>query len=416
MTSWSQWLVAGASDAGGRPTVEVDFYDGDELLAGDQVALEAGQPTARVRLHRETVIPWSAEQPHLYEVVVSLKSPDGALIEVTAIRVGFRHIERRDGLFFFNGVPVTLRGVNRHEFHPDHGRAVPLSSMEDDVVLMKRHNINAVRTAHYPPDPRFLDLCDIYGLYVIDEADLECHGFGLAGDQDQLSNDPSWLPAYIDRLERMVARDRNHPSILFWSLGNESGCGSNHVAMAERARQLDPTRLIHYERCLEAEMADVYGSMYTGLDELAALGRRSDLDKPHVLTEYGHAMGNGAGSYKEYWEVIEQYPRLQGGFVWEWLDHGLGLPRRQPPWCVRLRRRFRRRPQRRQFRNRRAAVPRPPALAGLGRVGQSAAACGGGLAGTGLAGLLGGPGKQKLELRNRYDFVSLAHLQQSGRC
>ena len=318
--------VAGARDGGGRPTVEVDFYDGDEWLAGDRVALEPDQPTTRVQLHREAVIPWSAEQPHLYEVVVSLRSPDGALIEVTAIRVGFRHIERRDGLFFFNGVPVTLRGVNRHEFHPDHGRAVPLSSMEDDVVLMKRHNINAVRTAHYPPDPRFLDLCDIYGLYVIDEADLECHGFGLAGDQDQLSKDASWLPAYVDRLERMVARDRNHPSILFWSLGNESGCGSNHIAMAERAREMDPTRLIHYERCPEAEMADVYGSMYTGLDELAALGRRTDLDKPHILSEYGHAMGNGAGSYKEYWEVIEQHPRLQGGFVWEWLDHGLGFP------------------------------------------------------------------------------------------
>ena len=280
------------------------------------------------------------------------------------------------GFSFSMACRSRLRGVNRHEFHPDHGRAVPLSSMVDDVVLMKRHNINAVRTAHYPPDPRFLDLCDIYGLYVIDEADLECHGFGLAGDQDQLSNDPSWLPAYIDRLERMVARDRNHPSILFWSLGNESGCGSNHVAMAERAREMDPTRLIHYERCPEAEMADVYGSMYTDLDELAALGRRTDLDKPHLLSEYGHAMGNGAGSYKEYWEVIEQLPPVARRFRLGMARPRPWLPGRPSSRCVRLRRRFRRRPQRWQLRHRRAAVPRPPALAGPGRAGQGAAACG----------------------------------------
>ena len=319
-------LPLGERPLGERPLIEVDLYDGDERLASAQEVLAVGQAIARLRLRLERVEPWSAERPRLYDAVVSLKSGDGGVSEVMAARVGFRHIERRDGLFFFNGVPVTLRGVNRHEFHPDHGRAVPLSSMVDDVVLMKRHNINAVRTAHYPPDARFLDLCDIYGLYVIDEADLECHGFGLVDDQDRLSNDASWLPAYLDRLERMVARDRNHPSILFWSLGNESGCGSNHVVMAERAREMDPTRLIHYERCPEAEMADVYGSMYTHPDELAALGRRAELDKPHLLTEYGHAMGNGPGSFMEYWEVIEQYPRLQGGFVWEWLDHGLAFP------------------------------------------------------------------------------------------
>ena len=281
--------------------------------------------------------------------------------------------------------------------------------MVDDVVLMKRHNINAVRTAHYPPDPRFLDLCDVYGLYVIDEADLECHGFVLVGDQDRLSNDPSWLPAYIDRLERMVARDRNHPSILFWSLGNESGCGSNHVAMAERAREMDPGRLIHYERCPEAEMADVYGSMYTHPDELAALGRRSELDKPHLLTEYGHAMGNGPGSYAEYWEVIERYPRLQGGFVWEWLDHGLSFPpgARQPgPRQLRALRGyayggdFGDDPNDGNFVIDGLLFPdrRPsPALAELARVQQPVDIA-----------LLGTEGK--LELRNRYDFLDLSHL------
>ena len=316
--------VAGPPRKGGGLAVETDIYDGQLRIAGARTSLEDGQATAH--LDCGAVEPWSAEVPRLYEAVVTLRAGDGAVIEVVAVKVGFRHIERRDGRFFFNGEAITLRGVNRHEFHPDHGRAVPLSSMVSDIIAMKRHNINAVRTAHYPPDPRFLDLCDFYGLYVIDEADLECHGFGMTGDENQLSNDPSWLPAYLDRLERMIARDRNHPSILFWSLGNESGCGSNHSAMGERAREMDGSRLVHYERCPEAKMADVYGSMYTDMGTFAALGAKTDLDKPHVLSEYGHAMGNGPGGLKEYWDVIKSHPRLQGGFVWEWLDHGLRFP------------------------------------------------------------------------------------------
>jgi evolved beta-galactosidase subunit alpha len=316
--------VAGAPRRGAGLAVEAEVYDGDQRVAGSLASLEGGLATAS--LDCGSVEPWSAEVPRLYEAVVILRAGDGAVIEVVAVKVGFRHIERRDGRFFFNGEAITLRGVNRHEFHPDHGRAVPLSSMVSDVIAMKRHNMNAVRTAHYPPDPRFLDLCDFYGLYVIDEADLECHGFGMTGDENQLSNDPSWLPAYLDRLERMIARDRNHPSILFWSLGNESGCGSNHSAMGERAREMDGSRLVHYERCPEAEMADVYGSMYTDIATFVALGAKTDLDKPHVLSEYGHAMGNSPGNLKEYWDAIKSHPRLQGGFVWEWLDHGLRFP------------------------------------------------------------------------------------------
>jgi beta-galactosidase/beta-glucuronidase len=316
--------VAGAPRRGAGLTVEAEVYDGEQRVSGAQASLESGQATAS--LDCGSVEPWSAEVPRLYEFVVSLRDGDGSAIEVVAVKVGFRHIERRDGLVFLNGEAITFRGVNRHEFHPDHGRAVPLSFMVSDVIAMKRHNINAVRTSHYPPDPRFLDLCDFYGLYVIDEADLECHGFGMTADENQLSNDPSWLPAYLDRLERMIGRDRNHPSILFWSLGNESGCGSNHSAMGERAREMDGSRLVHYERCPEAEMADVYGSMYTDVATLAALGAKTDLDKPHLLSEYGHSMGNGPGNLKEYWDVIKAYPRLQGGFVWEWLDHGLRFP------------------------------------------------------------------------------------------
>ncbi|HXW82596.1 MAG TPA: glycoside hydrolase family 2 TIM barrel-domain containing protein, partial [Acidimicrobiales bacterium] len=168
-----------------KSDVQVELYDGPDCLTRHLARVEDGQATAH--LDCGTVQPWSAEEPRLYEAVVSLLDADGCVTEAVAVRVGFRHIERRDGLFFVNGAPITLRGVNRHEFHPDYGRAVPLSSMVSDVIAMKRHNINAVRTSHYPPDSRFLDLCDIYGLYVIDEADLECHGFAVVGDPDRLS-------------------------------------------------------------------------------------------------------------------------------------------------------------------------------------------------------------------------------------
>ena len=376
--------------------VEAEAYDGENIVASTALSLEGGQ--ARGRVDCGTVRPWSAEVPNLYEVVVSLREAGGEVLEATALSVGFRHIERRDGLIFFNGAPITLRGVNRHEFHPDHGRAVPFSSMVEDVVAMKRHNVNAVRTSHYPPDPRFLDLCDRYGLYVIDEADLECHGMGYAGDLSRLSNDPSWLPAYIDRLERLVSRDRNHPSIIFWSLGNESGCGSNHTAMAARAREMDPTRLVHYEGCREAEMADVYGSMYTHPHEVAALGEMRGLDKPHLLTEYGHAMGNGPGSLADYWELFERYPRLLGGFVWEWADHGLRFPGR--PGAFAYGGDFGDVPNDGNFVIDGLCFPdrRPsPALAELAKVTQPVAIS------------FQGPGG-KLELRNRHDFLALSEL------
>ena len=381
-------------------SVEAEVYDGGvRPVASAVLSVQDGQASGRVECGR--VGPWSAEAPRLYELVVTLRQTGGAVLEATAVPVGFRHIERRDGLIFVNGAAIKLRGVNRHEFHPDHGRAVPISAMVEDVVAMKRHNINAVRTSHYPPDPRFLDLCDRYGLYVIDEADLECHGMGYAGDLSRLSNDPSWRPAYLDRLERMVARDRNHPSVIFWSLGNESGCGSNHSAMAARAREMDPSRLVHYEGCREAEMADVYGSMYTRHDEVAALGRRRELDKPHLLTEYGHAMGNGPGGLKEYWELIEHYPRLLGGFVWEWLDHGLRFPGR--PAAYAYGGDFGDEPNDGNFVIDGLCFPdrQPsPALAELTKVAQPVA--------IGLQ----DPGG-KLELRNRFDFLSLSEFEAS---
>jgi beta-galactosidase/evolved beta-galactosidase subunit alpha len=280
---------------------------------------------------------WSAETPYLYKLMVTLRDRDHQVTEVVPVRVGFRRVELKDGLMLVNGVPVKLKGVNRHEHHPDLGRAVPFQWMLEDVKLMKLNNINAVRTAHYPNDPRFYDLCDEYGLYVIDEADIECHGFVLTGNISEISDDPAWREAYMDRMQRMVHRDKNHPSIIMWSLGNESGFGSNLQAIADWTRAYDPTRLVHYEgECRiilreesfydpkrEPEASDVFTTMYTAIEVLDQLGRRTDLAKPHILCEYAHAMGNGPGSLKEYWDTFYRHDRLQGGFVWEWMDHGI---------------------------------------------------------------------------------------------
>lgn len=266
---------------------------------------------------------WTAETPNLYDLLIYLKDNNGEIIEIIPYRVGFRKVELKNGNFLVNGVPIMLRGVNRHEAHTDLGRVVPLDHMIEDILLMKKNNINAVRTAHYPNDPRFYDLCDIYGLYVMDEADLECHGFEIIGEYDKITNDPKWEDAYVDRAIRMVERDKNHPSIIMWSMGNESSFGCNFIAMSKWIKKRDNTRLVHYEEDREGKAVDVMSTMYSNHEKMIGFGEMKDMDKPHILCEYAHAMGNGPGGLKEYWDIFYKYPRLQGGFVWEWADHGL---------------------------------------------------------------------------------------------
>jgi beta-galactosidase/beta-glucuronidase len=330
-------LTDGATVAG--HTAEVSLLDttGQPVL---HVPLRADL-TADAPVVLETAVSapakWSAESPTLYTLVIRHLDADGDVVEVITQSVGFRAIEIKNGVFLFNGKAIKLKGVNRHEHHPDLGRAVPREAMLADVLLMKRHNINAVRTSHYPPHPHFLNLCDRYGLYVIDECDLETHGFWQDTHSGKLNptDSPRFTEACVDRMVRMIERDKNHPSILLWSLGNEAGFGRNHFAMASAARALDPTRPLHYEGDYKTEVADVYSRMYASVEETIKIGAREDtpddadehlkarLDKPFVQCEYAHAMGNGPGSLKEYWDAFYGSARNMGGFIWEWLDHGI---------------------------------------------------------------------------------------------
>ena len=311
--------------------VNVKLLDADGNVHFDRVIAQPGNlaPGAKTTLELKQDIQdplkWSAEEPHLYTLLISLSRAKEPAHEVICSKVGFRKVEISGVVFMVNGKAVKLQGVNRHDTHPDLGHAVSLKSMVKDVTLMKQHNINCVRTSHYPNDPRWLDLCDRYGLYVVDEADLETHGFGPAGNIDQISDDPDWEEAYLDRAVRLVERDKNHPSIIIWSLGNESGYGCNHDAMAAWIRQADPTRPIHYERARESKIVDMVSVMYPTVERLEEEGAREDDLRPFFMCEYAHAMGNGPGNLREYWETIRKHPRLMGGCVWEWVDHSVRM-------------------------------------------------------------------------------------------
>jgi len=261
---------------------------------------------------------WSAEAPHLYALTLLLKE-GGQLVEAVTTRVGFREVAIKNGVLLLNGQPIKFKGVNRHEMHPDLGRSVTRELMLDELLIMKRHNINAVRTSHYPNHPFWYDLCDEYGLYVIDEANLETHDV-----RDKVPGSlPEWTAACLDRMTNLVERDKNHPSVLIWSLGNEAGRGSNFKAMADWARRRDPTRPIHYEQM--NEVADIQSDMYASAARLEEWGR-SGRQRPYVLCEYAHAMGNSVGALFKYWDAINQYSNLCGAFIWDFVDQSIRKP------------------------------------------------------------------------------------------
>ena len=294
---------------------------GDGPLASHTIATLGADEEVAVILNAPVSNPakWTAETPNLYVVALELLDAKGESLMATRTRFGFRKIELRDGQFLVNGQPVLLKGANRHEHDPDHGRAVPYTRMLEDIRIMKQFNMNTVRTSHYPNQPVWYELCDEYGLYVIDEANIESHGMGYDLNRT-LGNRPIWEKAHVDRVVSMVERDKNHPSIVMWSLGNEAGGGVNFVAAAQAIRDLDLTRPIHYERM--NSVADVDSVMYPSVDWLASQGR-SNSSKPFFVCEYAHAMGNAPGNLQEYWDVIEAHQRLIGACVWDFVDQGL---------------------------------------------------------------------------------------------
>jgi beta-galactosidase len=322
------WRVsARLFDPAGRPAFRKPVSA--EVLASKRqvVGAEMEAPVARPRL-------WSAETPSLYTLVVSLKDQRGKTVEATSCRVGFREVEVRDRKLLINGKRVVIKGVNRHEFDYIEGKTLTRESMIEDIKIMKRFNLNAVRCCHYPNDERWYDLCDEYGIYLIDEANIETHAY-----YDRLCNEPRWAQAFLDRGSRMVERDKNHASIILWSLGNESGYGPNHDGLAGWIRGRDPSRPLHYEGAMRGgwksghAASDLVCPMYPSIARIIEWAKTTKDRRPLIMCEYAHSMGNSTGCLKEYWEAIDKYPGLQGGFIWDWVDQAfLRHDNKGRPW------------------------------------------------------------------------------------
>ena len=377
---WVRPVIAMDPDADVREwNVIGNLYDPSGKKVGDDMKISAAEIYHEKYPQRDNVhyplleqrvenpLLWTAETPHLYTLVLSLYDSDGVLVEARSTKVGFREVKISGQKFLVNGVPVKLYGVNRHDHSEYGGKSVTRQEMEADIRLMKQFNFNSIRTSHYPNDPYIYELCDHYGLYVMDEANLETHAVG-----GQISNDPTWVYSFLERATRMVIRDRNHPSIVFWSLGNESGTGANHAAMAGWIEQYDPTRPIHYEGAqgqpdhelyaplsrrarivytsekqavpvieeepkslppanrndhsgnpTDPEFVDLISRMYPRIDLLERMANDPHHTRPIYLCEYAHSMGNSTGSMKDYWDLIRKYDNLLGGHIWDWKDQGL---------------------------------------------------------------------------------------------
>lgn len=343
-------------------TVGIHLVDpeGNTILHEDAAAKTQGLPITlrgkakelehniRLSFPIETPKKWTAETPWLYKVLIELKDAEGNTVEVASTRIGFRRVELKNKELLINGKAVLMKGVNRHDHDDTTGKTISRELMIKDILLLKQFNFNAVRTSHYPNDVEWYDLCDEYGLYIIDEANIESHDF-----YDQLCRDPRWTPAFLDRVMRMVQRDKNHACIIQWSLGNESGYGPNHDASAGWVRSFDPSRLLHYEGATREEFGqgpvkyasawgdvdvysltkheagwgahatDTYCPMYPTVEDMIRWVEEIDDPRPYIPCEYSHAMGNSNGNLKEYWDAIEKYHGLQGGFIWDWVDQGL---------------------------------------------------------------------------------------------
>ncbi|MFA9560461.1 glycoside hydrolase family 2 TIM barrel-domain containing protein [Evansella sp. AB-rgal1] len=318
-----------------QSTLEAQLYDQNNEAVYEPITQQIngkGSVTTKTASKIENPKKWSAEQPNLYTLVLTLRDSQDKIIETQSCKIGFRTFEIKDGLMKINGQRIVFNGVNRHEFAAERGRAVTYEDMVHDIKLMKQHNINAVRTSHYPNHPLWYDLCDEYGLYVIDETNLETHGTWKYGQKTLAEtvpgSRPEWTENVIDRCNSMLQRDKNHPSIIMWSLGNESFGGDNFLKMYDHIKAQDDTRLVHYEgifhyRPSEAA-SDVESTMYIRPHKMEEYGQNATAEtKPYIICEYSHAMGNSCGNLYKYTDLFHKYPILQGGFIWDWKDQAL---------------------------------------------------------------------------------------------
>jgi len=339
--TWTDGVFSLKADLAGEPAdgeIIATVYDGDKAVLTKSARI-AGGKVPGIEGQIRQVKPWTAETPNLYRLVVEYKDADGKLLSATSRKIGFRTVEIADGEVRVNGRRVMIKGVNRHEHDPETYRVVSMENMRRDMELMKRANVNAVRTSHYPNDPRWYDLADEYGMYVMGEANIESHeymGMGdAAGDPKkreaiQLGYKPHWKIAHLDRVSRMVQRDKNHPSVIFWSLGNEAGTGPNFENAAAWIRQNDPTRLVSYlghgtlgEVHKPNDYVDIYAPMYDDIEKMADYAQDARYKQPMIQCEYAHAMGNSLGNLEDYWQTIRAHKKLQGGFVWDWIDQAV---------------------------------------------------------------------------------------------
>lgn len=319
--------------ADGEAQLHMRLLDNDKEVLQEAKKLAAATSEGTISFSHQLpkVKTWNAEKPHLYSLVLSLQDADGKVREATSVKTGFRKVEIKNNQFLVNGKAVTIKGVNLHDHHDKTGHVVSEELTLQDLQLMKRNNLNAIRASHYPKDPHFYRLCDRYGFYVVDEANIEIHGMGatnqgLDGDEAAIAVHPAYLPQWkamhLDRTERMFERDKNFTSIVTWSLGNEAGNGENFYATYDWLKSKDTTRPVQYEGAIAYENTDIHAPMYMRIPAMEAYAKNNP-QRPLIQCEYAHAMGNSVGNLQEYWDVIEKYDVLQGGFIWDWVDQGL---------------------------------------------------------------------------------------------
>ncbi|MCW3787010.1 glycoside hydrolase family 2 TIM barrel-domain containing protein [Plebeiibacterium sediminum] len=299
------------------------------LESGSSVDLKGNsEETVNIKAEVKNVLHWSNETPELYTLVLTLNDEQGKLIESTSCKVGFRTVEIKDAQLMVNGKPVLVRGVNLHEHNANTGHVIDKETMLKDIELMKQHNINAVRMSHYPQNPLWYQLCDEYGLFLVDEANIEAHAMGAEWQawfdkNKHTAYRPEWAPAHKDRVERLFERDKNHPSVIIWSMGNECGNGPVFYDIYDWLKKADPTRMVQFEQAGENRNTDIVCPMYPGIESMKKYAERTDVERPFIMCEYSHAMGNSNGNFQEYFDIISSSKQMQGGFIWDWVDQGL---------------------------------------------------------------------------------------------